>query len=152
MMRRMALALLGLAMTAAARGAEPTLAEEAAFRAAVDRVAAAVLRIEPLALTATEAAPEATAGRGPSTGFALGKGRVVTTAFAVPDDVDSAVIVLPDGGRRAATVRGRDASRGLVLLAVEDLPEAPPVEPVARADLRPGQLAIAVGRGGGARG
>jgi len=147
MMRRMALALLGLAMTAAARGAEPTLAEEAAFRAAVDRVAAAVLRIEPLALTATEAAPEAAAGRGPSTGFALGKGRVVTTAFAVPDDVDSAVIVLPDGGRRAATVRGRDASRGLVLLAVEDLPEAPPVEPVARADLRPGQWAIAVGRG-----
>jgi serine protease Do len=148
MSRRIALVAL-LAMVAAptgGRGAEPTLAEEAAFRAAVERVASGVLRIEPLALTATEGGAEAAAGRGPATGFVLAKGLVVTTAFAVPDDVDSAVIVLPDGGRRAATVRARDASRGLVLLAADDLPETPAAEPVPRGDLRPGQWAIAVGR------
>jgi serine protease Do len=55
-------------------------------------------------------------------------------------------VVLADGGRRGARVRGRDRSRGLVLLAVEGL-EAPPLEPVARATLQPGQWAIAVGRG-----
>ena len=46
-----------------ARGAEPTLAEEAAFQAAVERVAGGVLRIEPLALTTAEGGPEAAAGR-----------------------------------------------------------------------------------------
>jgi serine protease Do len=127
-------------------GTEPTLAEEAAFQAAVERVAAGVLRIEPLALTATEGGAEAAAGRGPATGFVIAKGLVVTTAFAVPDDVDSAVIVLPDGGRRAATVRARDASRGLVLLAADDLPDVATAEPVPRGELHPGQWAIAVGR------
>jgi len=143
--------LLAIALVAAgvatARAAEPTLAEEAAFRAAVDRVAASVLRIEPLALTAAEGGAEAAAGRAAATGFVIAKDLVITTAFAVPADVESAVIVLPDGGRRAATVRARDTSRGLVLLAAPDLPEAEACEPVARRELRPGQWAIGVGRG-----
>ena len=128
------------------RAAEPTLAEEAAFQAAVERVAPLVLRIEPLALTAAEGGAEAAAGRGPASGFMIGKGLVLTTSFAVPDDVDSAVIMLADGGRRAATVRARDASRGLVLLAADDLPDVPAAQAVARSELRPGQWAIAVGR------
>jgi serine protease Do len=127
-------------------GTEPTLAEEAAFQAAVERVAGGVLTIAPLALTTAEGGPEAAAGRGPATGFLIAKGLVVTTAFAVPDDVDSAVIVLPDGGRRAATVRARDASRGLVLLAADDLPDVPAAQAVPRGELHPGQWAIAVGR------
>jgi len=149
-MKRLSLALVLVASVSwlsAARASEPTLAEEAAFRAAVERVAGGVLGIAPLALTAAEGEAEAAAGRGPATGFAIAKGIVVTTAFAVPDDVDSAVIVLADGGRRAATVRARDASRGLVLLAADDLPDVPAAEPVPRGELRPGQWAIAVGRG-----
>jgi serine protease Do len=74
-------------------------------------------------------------------------GFVLTTAFAVPNDVNDAVVVLPDGGRRAARVKARDRSRGLVLLAVNGLPEAPALVPVSRASLKPGQWAIAVGRG-----
>jgi len=140
------LAALGTA-TGRAASVEPTLAEEAAFRAAVDRVAAATVRIEPLALSTAAAAAEAAAGRGPSTGLVVAPGFVLATAFAVPDDVDAAVVVLPDGGRRAARVRARDTSRGLVLLAVENLPRAVPLEPAPRAGLRPGQWAIAVGRG-----
>jgi serine protease Do len=141
-----ALAALGIA-AGRAGSAEPTLAEEAAFRGAVDRVAAAVVRIEPLALSTAADSAEAAAGRGPSTGLIVSPGHVLATAFAVPDDVDSAVVVLPAGGRRAARVRARDASRGLVLLAVENLPAAAPLEPAPRAGLRPGQWAIAVGRG-----
>jgi len=127
--------------------AEPTLAEETAIRAAVERVAGAVVRIEPLALSTESAADvETRVGVGPSTGLVVGPGLVVATGFAVPADVSAAVVVLPDGGRRAAAVRGRDASRGLVLLAVADLPGAPPLEPLPRRNLRPGQWAIAVGR------
>jgi serine protease Do len=136
--------------TALARGGEPTLAEEAAFRAAVARVADAVVRIEPV--VASEAAvgkgAEAVAGSGPSTGFVIdAAGWVLTTAFAVPKDVTDVVVVRPDGGRQAARAVGRDVPRGLVLLTTDALPDAPPLEIVPRADLAPGQWTIAVGRG-----
>jgi serine protease Do len=127
--------------------AEPTLAEEAAFQAAVARVADAVVRIEPLALTAVTSGPEAAPGSGASTGTVIAPGFVLTTSFAIPADVNDAVVVLPDGGRRAAKVKARDRSRGLVLLAVNGLPEAPALVPVPRPSLKPGQWAIAVGRG-----
>ncbi len=144
------LVLVTLAVLLAGRSpdaAEPTLAEEAAFKAAVERVAAAVVRIEPLALSTASSGSEATAGVGPSTGLIVKAGRVLTTAFAVPADVESAIVVLPDGGRRVARVRGRDSSRDLVLLEVEGLPEVAAIEPVPRPELQPGQWAIAVGRG-----
>jgi serine protease Do len=147
---RLPAALLTLAILVTGRSpraAEPTLAEEAAFKAAVERVAAAVVRIETPALSTASSGSEATAGVGPSTGLIVAPSRVVATAFAVPADVDSAIVVLPDGGRRAARVKGRDSSRGLVLLQVDELPAVAAVEPVPRADLRPGQWAIAVGRG-----
>ena len=137
---------------AAARGDEPTRAEEAAFRAAVDRVAARVVRVEPAAGTeATLAGGEAAPGS-PSTGLVVdAAGWIVTTEFAVPADATLAVVILPDGGRLAATVAGRDASRGLVLLRTDPLPTAPPLEPplesADRGGLAAGQWAIAVGRG-----
>jgi fatty-acyl-CoA synthase len=56
----LAAALAACAAAAGPAGEEPTLAEERAFRAAVERVAAAVVRIEPVA-TAT-APPGAEAG------------------------------------------------------------------------------------------
>ncbi|MFN5757122.1 MAG: trypsin-like peptidase domain-containing protein, partial [Planctomycetia bacterium] len=76
------------------------------------------------------------------------EGWVVTTEFAVPKDVAQAVVVLPDGTRRAARAVGRDRSRGLVLLKV-DLPAGMtlPVAPLAsRADLAVGQWTLAFGR------
>ena len=136
--------------TAVAQAGEPTLAEEAAFRAAVARVAGAVVRIEPV--VASEAAvgkgTEAVAGTGPSTGLVIDPGGwVLTTAFAVPKDVVDVVVVRPDGGRQAARAVGRDVPRGLVLLRTDALPDAPSLEIVSRADLAPGQWTIAVGRG-----
>jgi S1-C subfamily serine protease len=128
---------------------EPTGAEEAAFRAAVDRVAAAVVRVEPAgiseaSLTSAEVSPAA----GPSTGLVLdADGWAVTTAFAVPADATAAVVVLADGRRLAARVQGRDLGRGLVLLKSDPVPGSPSLEAAPRDELAAGQWAIAVGRG-----
>ncbi|MFM1903360.1 MAG: putative periplasmic serine endoprotease DegP-like precursor [Planctomycetota bacterium] len=133
--------------TQATLAAEPTLAEERAFQAAVARVESAVVRIEPLATSAEASRGDVQPGSGPATGLIIAPGRVLTTGFAIPDDVEETLVVLADGSRRVGRVRGRDRSRGLVLLTVADLPPAPPLEPAARRDLAPGQWAIAVGRG-----
>jgi serine protease Do len=135
----------------AARGdlAEPTLAEEAAFRAAVERVAAAVVRIEPVA--SVSASPGEAAG--PSTGVVVAAEPdacwILTTDFAVPADVRETVVVRPDGGRLAARVAGRDLARRIVLLRTEPMAGVPALEAVPRRDLAVGQWAIAVGRGWG---
>ena len=133
-----------------AGAAEPTAAEEDAFRAAVERVAAAVVRIEPVAGTraALTAAAEAGAASSPSTGLVIDPaGLVLTTAFAVPDDATEAVVVLPGGERQAAKPRGRDRVRGIVLLETAAIPAAPTLDVVRRSDLEPGQWTIGVGRG-----
>lgn len=136
----------------AARGgaAEPTLAEERAFRAAVAQVAAAVVRIEPVAGAAVTGAAgaEAAAASTASTGLVVDPaGLVLATSFAVPETAREAVVVLPDGRRLGATPLGRDVPRGIVLLKTEPLPAAPALEAVPRRSLEPGQWTIAVGRG-----
>jgi len=124
---------------------EPTLAEEVAFRAAVDRVAASVVRIEPAG--GPHAAGEAAAASSTSTGLVVdAEGLILTTSFAVPDDVEDVVVTLPGGTRLAAVPRGRDRGRGVVLLETGPIAGAVPVEPVPRRDLEPGQWTIAVGR------
>jgi S1-C subfamily serine protease len=133
--------------------AEPTLAEEAAFRAAVDRVAAAVVRIEPVASVKSSGGGEAAAAVGPSTGVVVAAEAdaawLLTTDFAVPVDVHEAVVVRSDGGRLAARVAGRDLSRRLVLLRTEPVSGLPALEAVPRRELAVGQWTIAVGRGWG---
>jgi len=135
----------------AADPGEPTLAEEAAFRAAVDRVAAAVVRIEPTASAAAAGGGEVAVGSGPSTGLVVAAAAdsawILTTAFAVPGDVAEAVLVRADGGRQAARVAGRDESRGLVLLQTQAIADLPALEPAPRRELAAGQWSIAVGRG-----
>jgi len=127
---------------------EPTRAEEAAFRAAVDRVASAVVRIEPVAgVPGPSTAGEAALG-GAASGLVIDAGgSIVTTEFAVPAGATSAVVVLPDGGRQAARVVARDTACGLVLLQTRPPAGATAIEPVPRAELAPGQWALAVGRG-----
>jgi serine protease Do len=132
----------------AAAATEPTLAEETAFRAAVRRVAAAVVRIEPAGGShpAVATAAEAPAS-GPSTGLVIDPaGLILTTAFAVPEDVAEVVVSLPGGTRLAAVPRGRDRARGIVLLESGPIPHAVAIAPVPRRELEPGQWTIAVGR------
>jgi len=130
-------------------------AEEAAFRAALERVAPAVVRVEPAGGSAAllgGAAAGGPAPGSPATGLVVDPaGWVVTTDFTVPTDATLAVVIRPDGRRTAARVAGRDVPRGLVLLKtdpLDDVPDLlPTLEPVARADLAVGQWALAVGRG-----
>ena len=85
---------------------------------------------------------------GPSTGLVVDPdGLILTTEFAVPEGTREVVAVLPGGERRIATPLGRDRVRGVVLLRTPPIAGVPPLEPVPRADLRPGQWTIAVGRG-----
>lgn len=127
--------------------------EEAAIRAAVDRVAPSVVRIETAGVSeaAMAASAEAVPASGPSSGIVVAEGGwVLATTFAVPLDAAEAIVVLPDasadGGRRqVARVVGRDLSRGVVLLRIDDSP--PHVtEFVPRDELAAGQWTIAVGR------
>jgi len=131
-------------------GADAFTLEERAFQAAAARVAGAVVRIEPAAAStaAVGAAAEAAPAAGASTGTVVAPGAVITTEFAVPRDVTQAIVVLPGGGRRAAPVVGRDASRGLVLLGLDAEAAAGLVvpEPAPRADLAVGQWTLALGR------
>ena len=127
------------------------LAEEEAFRGAVDAVAPAVVRIEPgAAVAAVNAGAEAAPSTGPSTGLVIdADGSILTTAFAVPADVVETVVVFADGSRGVGRVVGRDEARGIVLVRVASLPDGTrPVAAVApRAELAVGQWTIAVGRG-----
>jgi len=138
------LLVTGLVHGSAGATPEPTLAEEAAFRAAVDRVAAAVVRIEP----AVDAGASSTIASGASTGLVVDpQGLIVATEFAVPAQVAEVVVSTSTGARRVARVLGRDRVRGVVLLETPPLPAAPPLDAAPRGGLRQGQWAIAVGRG-----
>jgi serine protease Do len=132
------------------------IAEEEAFKAAAARVAPAVVRIESAGIStvAADGPAEAAPASGPSTGLVIDPaGWIVTTSFAVPDDIQQAIVVVaaPANGtaaRLAARVVGRDTSRGIVLLKVE--PGSPLVAvttAVPRETLAVGQWTIALGRG-----
>ena len=149
-MLKLVMASMVSVVAGAATAGEPTLAEEAAFGAAVRQVADAVVRIEPVAGAAVvgAAGEEAGVASGPSTGLVVDPaGLVFTTSFAVPETAREAVVVLPDGRRVAAKPLGRDVPRGIVLLKTDPIPAAPVIEPAPRGSLAPGQWTIAVGRG-----
>ena len=146
---------LGTVTTASAAATEELpFEEEAAIRAAVERVAPAVVRIETAGVSeaALASSAEATPASGPSTGVVVEEGGwVLATSFAVPRDAAEAIVVLPDatapgGQRRVARVVGRDLSRGLVLLRVDGAGLTAVSEWVPRTELAVGQWTIAVGR------
>lgn len=146
-----AAALVALAWCGAPALADDAGLEEQAFKAAVARVAGAVVRIEPAGASTVEvgAAAEAAPAAGPSTGTVVEAGGwVVTTSFAVPQDVTQAIVVLPDGRRTAAQAVGRDLSRGLVLLQIDAAlaAELAVPEPAPRGELAVGQWTLALGR------
>ena len=140
--------------------------EESAIRAAVERIAPSVVRIETAGVSEASLASsaEASPANGPSTGVVVAEGGwILATSFAVPQDASEAIVVLtaPEQGavpgqetavqRRVARVVGRDLARGLVLLRINDATENEPAlavvpEWVPRGELAVGQWTIAVGR------
>jgi S1-C subfamily serine protease len=87
-------------------------------------------------------------GRGPiaSSGIVWEGGLVVTAEETVERDTDLAV-TLPDGRRVEATLVGRDPSTDVAVLRFAG--DAPALAATAASDLRPGHLALAVGRSQG---
>jgi S1-C subfamily serine protease len=85
-------------------------------------------------------------GRIPSSGIIWEPGLVVTAEETIERDTDLAV-TLPDGRRVEATLAGRDASTDIAVLRFGA--EAPVAAPTIASDLRPGHLAVAVGRSQG---
>src|SRR5215467_959332 len=127
------------------------LREEAAMKAAVDRVAPSVVRIETLG--GLETIGEMLVGTGPTTGLVVSSdGYIVSSAFNFVQKPTQILVDLADGTRLPAEVVARDDSRMIVLLKVATAGLADPKRqlPVPQAasvrEMQVGQWAIALGR------
>jgi serine protease Do len=118
---------------------------QAAFRAAVDRVAPSVVRIETVG--GLERVGEMLFGTGPTTGVIVDPaGYIVSSAFNFIHKPASILVRLSDGVRRPAKLVATDHSRMLVLLKIDADKPLPVCEIAPRQQMRAGQWAIAVGR------
>lgn len=121
------------------------LLEQQAFRAAVERVAPSVVRIETVG--GLQRVGKLLFGTGPTTGLVVDRqGYIVSSAFNFVNRPDSILVCLPDGVRKPAQLVATDHSRMIVLLKIEtDRPLAVP-EIAPAGEIRVGQWSIAVGR------
>ncbi|HZZ71616.1 MAG TPA: PDZ domain-containing protein [Pirellulales bacterium] len=119
--------------------------EEQAIRAAAERVAPSVLKIETVG--GLEKIGSFLVGTGPTTGLVVDSdGYIISSAFNFVQKPASILVTLPNGAKAAAQLVATDHSRMLVLLKVKtDKPLAVP-DPAPLADLAVGQWAIALGR------
>jgi serine protease Do len=127
--------------------AEESLAlrEEAAFKAAVEGVAPAVVRIETIG--GLERVGKVLFGTGPTTGLvASPDGYIVASAFNFAQKPASILVTLADGTRLPARLVSTDHSRMLVLLKVDPAQPLPVAEAAPEEEIRIGQWSIAVGR------
>src|SRR5262245_37749638 len=126
------------------------LREEAAMKAAVQRIAPSVVRIETLG--GLETIGNLLVGTGPTTGLIVSTdGYIVSSAFNFVNKPTQILVDLPDSTRLPAQVVARDDSRMIVLLKIPTagldpqrqlpVPTAAPVK-----EMQVGQWAIAVGR------
>jgi serine protease Do len=119
--------------------------EETSIRAAAERVAPSVVRIETIG--GLERVGRVLVNTGPTTGLVVSDdGYVISSAFNFVQQPASILVTLPGGARAAAKIVSRDESRMLVLLKVTTS-ESPPVPAaVPRSEMTVGQWAIALGR------
>jgi serine protease Do len=130
------------------RSADLTELEESAIRAAVDRVAPSVVRIQTVG--GRTRVGRVTLGPGPCTGVIVSTdGYVISSSFNFAREPTTILVELPDGSSRPAKLVARDLNRSLVLIKV-DLPDG--AEPLAVAQAAPddeidiGAWAVAVGK------
>jgi len=142
----MALAwLLSLMRALPAAADDRDAQEQAAFRAAVDRVAPAVVRIETVG--GLERIGSTLLGAGPTTGIVVDPaGYIVSSAFNFVHKPASILVRLADGVRKPAKLVATDHSRMLVLLKIDAAKPLPVCESAPWQQMRVGQWAIAVGR------
>ena len=119
--------------------------EERAFRAAVDRVAPSVVRIETIG--GSSRVGELEFGTGATTGLVVSPdGHILTSGFDFLNRPSSILVQLPDGTRRAARLVATDHNRMLVLLKIDVDGTLPVPQFAPRDEIRVGQWSIAVGR------
>lgn len=125
-----------------------------AFRAAVAKVRPCIVSIESFGGVSGEAKKGAGAsfrqGAGPTTGIVISPdGYIVTSTFNFLTRPPIITVIFPDGTRRVAKLLGRDETRKICLLKVEDVSNQPVPEFAPASDLKVGQWAIALGVGFG---
>jgi len=119
--------------------------EQRAFRAAVDRVAPGVVRIETVG--GRDQVGKVEFGTGATTGLVIDPdGYIVSSAISFLNAPDSILVGLPNGARKPARLVATDHSRMLVLLKIETDEPLPVPEAAPEGEIRVGQWAIAVGR------
>ena len=143
------LALLFAAAVRTVRAADDDLSllEQEAFKAAVDRVAPSVVKIETIG--GLERVGALLVGTGPTTGLAVSAdGYIVSSAFNFVQKPAQTLIQLDDSTRLPAKLVATDHSRMLVLLKVKMPPGKYLTVPVAapKAEMAVGQWSIAMGR------
>ncbi len=137
--------LAALAVGGRLVAADLPLLEEEAMKAAVARVAPAVVRIETVG--GLERLGELLVGTGATTGLAVSEdGYIISSAFSFAQKPDSILVTLADGSRSGAKLVATDHNRQLVLLKInsEARLSVPELAPSDR--MRVGQWAIAIGR------
>ncbi len=140
------LAFSVLSVWAVAHASDPLdLLEQQAFRAAAERVAPSVVRIETVGGVARVG--DWLFGVGPTTGLVLGAdGMIVSSAFNFVHRPASIVVRLADGTRKPARLVATDFNRMIVLLKIDVDRPLPVPEIAPLAEMRVGQWTIAVGR------
>ncbi|MCE9546783.1 MAG: PDZ domain-containing protein [Planctomycetia bacterium] len=134
--------------TATALEDTPGAREEDAVRAAVDRVAPSVVRIQTVG--GMETVDGVLQGSGPSTGLIISAdGYIVSSAYNFARRPTAILVTLGKRGNIPAKLVAADHSRALVLLKIDPVPEDGELvvpEPAPASEVRPGAWAIAVGR------
>jgi len=119
--------------------------EQAALRAAVDRVAPSVVRIETVG--GLSRVGGVVFGNGPTTGTIVDKdGYIVSSAFNFVNRPASILVRLSDGTLKPAELVATDHNRMLVLLKIDSGTPLPVPEIVPNDQMRVGQWTVAVGR------
>jgi serine protease Do len=146
------LAAIAVVLPVAAQDADE--AAEKAVRAAADRVAPSVVMIHTaggLDVVAAGKDPKGKTtfigrGTGPTTGVVVAAdGYVVTSSFNFANKPTDIFVTVPGKEREVATVVGTDFSRMLTLLKIKSTGLPVPAT-VAKADVKIGQTALALGR------
>src|SRR4051812_174105 len=119
--------------------------EESAIRAAVERVAPSVVKIETIG--GLERVGKVLISTGPTTGLVVDEsGYILSSAFNFVQKPSSILVTLPSGARAAAQIVARDNSRMLVLLKVNTSEKLTPPIAAPKNEMTVGEWAIAVGR------
>lgn len=128
-----------------AAGDDADAQEQAAFRAAVESVAPAVVQIETLG--GREKVDGVLFGTGPTTGLVVDRdGYIISSAFNFASKPSSILVRLPNGDRKPARLVATDLARMLVLLKIDVDKPLPVCDVAPQREMRVGQWTIAVGR------